>query len=106
MYVSHAGGLLRLDASSRAQRRVASSANIDASNLQSLAWYNGALLAIRRNSQPALVRMRLNPQGTTIVALEEVTAVTSVAGALAADAYYYVGRASDGSALHKLPLGK
>ena len=107
MYVSHAAGLLRLDGPSRAQRRIAPSAKIDASHLHSLAWHNGALFAIRRNGEPALVRVRLNPQGTTIAALDVLAPVATVAGALSADAYYYLGRTSETDpALHKLPLGK
>jgi urease accessory protein UreF len=99
--------VLRLDLGSRAQRRVTTPAAIDASNLRSLAWHNGALLGIRQNSDPVIARVRLNPQGTAAIAVDVLAAASGIAGTLSGDAYYYVAGANDANAaLHRIPLAR
>ena len=109
LYVSHAAGLLRVDLTSLAQRRVSASNAVDISNLHSLAWHKGALLGIQRKNTAAIaVRVRLNARGTVATALEVIEPAGATAATLSGDVFYYLTDGTDDTGLtfRSVPAGK
>jgi hypothetical protein len=90
LYVSHADGLVRIDAASRRSAAVSASAEADLSSLHSLAWHDGMLIAIqRRGNDRQVVRLRLNAAGTRVTRIDIVAPAASEVATLAGGVYYY-----------------
>jgi hypothetical protein len=106
LYISHSAGLLRIGSASRSARPVAAN-RVDVSNLHSLAWHKGALLAIQRKDAAMTVRVTLNASGTTATALDVLGPAAGSAASLSGDAYYFLANATDtGLAFRSVPAGK
>jgi hypothetical protein len=104
LLVSHAAGLLRVDLSSRTSQPVSTGKTVDASDLHSLAWHNGSLLAIQRHSGGShVVRLRFNARGTTVTAIDRLESASTTAGALAGDEYYFLGPQDGGLSFQSVP---
>jgi hypothetical protein len=98
LYVAHPKGLARLDLNGRRRLPVPVPAAADISDLQSISWHDGALFAIQRNGDGrTAARIRLNPRGTTAIALEALGPAMSKAGAVYDGVFYYVSTDADGS---------
>jgi hypothetical protein len=109
LYVSHVSGLLRIDLTSKSARPVSASNGVDVSNLHSLAWHRGSLMAVQRNMSGAVtVRVKLNARGNEVTAREVVENAGATAAALSGDAYYFLGGRSHqtGLAFRSVLAGK
>ena len=90
LYVSHADGLVRIDAASRRSAALSAPAKADLSSMHSLAWHDGVLIAIqRRGSERRVVRLRLNAAGTRVTRIDTVAPAASEVGTLSGGVYYY-----------------
>ena len=92
LYVSHAAGVLRIDLTARGQRAVSAAKAFDVTQLRSLAWHDGSLLAIQGDDASAtVVRVRLNASGSTVTAVERLDRASGTAAALSGQTYIYLG---------------
>jgi hypothetical protein len=92
LYVSHAAGVLRIDLTARGQRAVSAAKAFDVTQLRSLAWHDGSLLAIRGDDASAtVVRVRLNASGSAVTAIERLDRASGTAAVLSGQTYIYLG---------------
>jgi hypothetical protein len=96
LYVAHARGLLRVDLSSRAIRPLTTAKGVDVSNLQSLAWHDGALLAVQqKGGQVRAVRLHVNAGGLAITSVGVLAETGETTAALSGEMYCYVTAGTD-----------
>ena len=92
LYVSHAAGVLRIDLTAKGQRAVSAAKAFDVTQLRSLAWHDGSLLAIQGDGASAtVVRVRLNASGSAVTAVERLDRAAGTAAALSGQTYIYLG---------------
>lgn len=98
MYVAHKGGLARVDLNGRRRLPVPVPAAADLAALQSITWHDGALFAIGgEGSGQSAMRIRLDPRGTTAIAVDPLGPALSPASGVYNGVFYYVTRDADGT---------
>ena len=91
LLVSHAAGILRVDLTSRIAQPITTPTAVDLGGLHSLAWHQGALLAIQRDtSKASVVRIRFNGRGSAVTAVDVLHPTAATAATLAGDAYHFL----------------
>lgn len=99
-YVADARGLVRVDLATGARRRLASAATVDVSNLHSLGWHNGMLLAIRgTSSEAAAVRVRVNARRTSALSVQVIEPAAATTATVSGDLFCYIARREGESGL-------
>jgi hypothetical protein len=91
-YVSHAGGIARLDLAKRSSVAVSAARGVDLRGLQWMEHYAGALVGIQRRPDASLaaVRIRLDARGRRATALEVVGPAVSRAAAVMNGRFYFL----------------
>jgi hypothetical protein len=96
VYVARAGGLTRVDLSTRATAPVKAATDVDLSGLARIRWHEGALVAIQQTAGGTCraVRIALNRAGRTAVAVEVLDPALSTtdptAASIAGGVLYYL----------------
>jgi hypothetical protein len=91
-FVSHAGGIARLDLARRRSAGLSAAKGIDLRGLQWMEHYEGSLLGIQRRSDGTLaaVRIRLDSGGARATALEVVGPSASPAATVMNGVFYFL----------------
>jgi hypothetical protein len=95
VYVAHPAGIARVDLQARAITSVAG-ASVDLTDLQSIAWHDGTLFGVQRQSDGGhrAVRIALDRSGTAATSAEVIEAAAAPAASLSNGAFYYLASAS------------
>jgi hypothetical protein len=100
LYVSHAGGLVRIDLASGRTRPVAMPQDIGSAVLHSIAWEGSAILGILSSREgSSAVRLFLDRGGRAITRVETLGPASAPVAILARDVFYYLAAAPDGEPL-------
>ena len=109
VYVAHAGGISRVDLSSRSTTEVKPAKGVDLRGITKLRWYDGALVGVRREDDGTFgaVRIALDRQGraATVESLAPIAAADPTAMTIAGGTLYYLAATDDSAmTIRKLPL--
>lgn len=105
LFVGHAEGLLRIDLTSKRQRRIAAKDPDMLSDLHSMAWRDGVLVGVQRRGDRLIVlRVRVNAAGSAATRIENVGQALSRAATLSAGSFHYLSPGAAGVAVRAIKV--
>ena len=107
-FVSHDGGLVVADLDSGAVRKVRAPDSVTLAGLRRIRWHAGTLIGIQQlENAGRIVRLRLNPSGTSVTAsarLDDDTPGEGSALTISGDTAYYVALDDGAPVIRSVPL--
>ena len=105
-YVSHAGGILRIDLATKRIENVQSAPGIPLDGIEWIAYFENSLLAVQRrpDGTMAAVRFRFDRRGRTLTGVETFGAAGAKGAAVVADTFYFVLALPGGTAVARASL--
>jgi hypothetical protein len=107
-YVSHAGGLLRVDLAAKRSESVKSLPGIALDGIEWIGYFENSLLAVQRASDGAMtaVRLRFDRAGRTVTAVDAFGAAAGKSATLLGDTFFFVAPSPDGTSVARVKLRK
>lgn len=105
-YVTHAGGILRVDLATGQSESVKSAPGIPLDGIEWIGYFDNSLLAVQRRADGtmAAVRFRFDRRGRTLAAVETFGAAASKGAAVLGDTLFYVAAGPDGTTVARINL--
>lgn len=107
-YVSHAGGILRVDLATKRSESVKSSPGIALDGIEWIGYFENSLLAVQRANDGAMaaVRLRFDRSGHTVTAVDAFGAAAAKSATLLGDTFFFVSPSPEGTSVARVKLRK
>jgi hypothetical protein len=105
-YVTHSGGILRIDLATKRSESVKASPGISLDGIAWIGYFDNSLIALQSDpdGRMSAVRFRFDRRGRTLTAVDTFGAAAAKGAAILGDTFYFVSAAPDGAAVARVNL--